>query len=668
MLQKLGRGAGGLGIAGKVAFAPVCVLVIFAVVSGIAVTGFMDTDRRMETVATDLAPDTTLATDLLIALNRQRLRLDAFMSTRDPEVAEEFSTFAEENATLLEQAQRRIQDPERAQLVNRLASGHQRYERIFREQVATPYLRGQEVVRAELDVAGPRATEVLRAFADEAREQSRYSLAYLARTAEAAVLEMRSETRGFLADADPQRLERASAAAEAALGELEELSQWSNIEGVSALVEASRGAVQRYRKGMAGLQESITEPMQVKRGELDPLGRELAGATRDLQAQVFSELTALSEEARASAGRQIVLTTVLTGGAIVLGLIIAAVMTRTVVRPVRRARDEIVAMLEAVQAGRGELGRRLRAGARDEAGELIAAINRFLDTLEALVGSIRGETDQLSTSAEELSSVTASSQQGAQRQREEMEQVATAVNQMAATSQEIARNASETAERTEAARRTAEQGRGTVNGTIESIDELAREVESGAEAVSALKAQSASIATVLDVIREVAEQTNLLALNAAIEAARAGEAGSGFTVVAEEVRHLAQRTQQSTGEIQKIIIGLQEGSERAVDIMNRSRESAQRTVSEASAAGDALSAISRHVGEIADMTTQVAGAAEEQTATTESIHQSVTRVAGVVDESVASSEQIRRASDGLSAMGERLRELVQRFQAGQQRA
>lgn len=667
MLQRIGGRDGGLGIAGKILVAPVCVLVIFAVVAGITITGFMDTDRRMETVASNLAPDSALTTDLLIALSRQRLRLDEFMSTRDPAVAEEFRDFGERAAELLGAAQSRIQNPGRAELVDRLQAMHERYDRLFAEQVASPYLQGRETVSGVLDVAGPRATERLRAFADAAREDSRYSLAFLARSAEAEVLNMRSEAQRFLSDADPARLQRAGEAAGQALAELEALGQWSNVEGVPELVDVTRAAVEHYRAGLAELEDAIAVPRRVKREQMEPLGQDIAAATRDLQGAVFADLTDLSEAAQASAAQQIVFTSTLTAGAIVLGLAVALLMTRTVVRPVRRARDEIVAMLEAIQTGRGDLGRRLSAGARDEAGELIVSVNRFLDTLEELIGGIRGETDQLSTAAEELSAVTGNGQRGAQRQREEMEQVATAVNQMAATSQEIARNAAETAGRTEEARKSAEQGRGTVNATIESIDQLAHEVESGAEAVTALREQSASIATVLDVIREVAEQTNLLALNAAIEAARAGEAGSGFTVVAEEVRHLAQRTQQSTGEIQAIISALQDGSERAVGIMNRSRESAQRTVSEASAAGDALSAISSHVGEIADMTTQVAGAAEEQTATTESINQSVTRVSGVVEESVASIEQISRASDELSAMGERLRGLVRRFQAVQEK-
>jgi methyl-accepting chemotaxis protein len=317
--------------------------------------------------------------------------------------------------------------------------------------------------------------------------------------------------------------------------------------------------------------------------------------------------------------------------------------------------------MDEIEQGRGDLSRRLPPGQNDEVGDLIAAVNRFIETLQGVVRGITGETAQLATAAEELSAVTASTREGVGRQRQDIEQVAAAMNQMAATAQEIARNTAAAAEAADTAQHNSEAGRAVVHATVEAIDALAAEVEHSAQAVLALKGDTDAITRVLEVIREVAEQTNLLALNAAIEAARAGEAGRGFAVVADEVRTLARRTQQSTGEIQSLIERLQTSAQGAAGGMEQGRERARATVGEAARAGDALSHIRESVGRIAEMNTQVASAAEQQTATSEDISRRVTSVNDVVSESVSAVEQIRRASEELAAMGERLRQLVGRF-------
>ena len=232
---------------------------------------------------------------------------------------------------------------------------------------------------------------------------------------------------------------------------------------------------------------------------------------------------------------------------------------------------------------------------------------------------------------------------------------------MTTTIQEVARNAAEAANAATTALAQTEKGQGVVQSTIDSIGGLASEIDRAASVINELEAQSVNIGSVLDVIRGIAEQTNLLALNAAIEAARAGEQGRGFAVVADEVRTLASRTQESTEEIQGMIESLQTGSQQAVKVMQESNVQAQTTVEQASEAGGALSDISSSVTTINDMNMQIANAAEEQGLVSEEVNRNVIRMNDEQGRVSESSAQISRAGEDLAQLAAQLQQLVQQF-------
>ena len=322
---------------------------------------------------------------------------------------------------------------------------------------------------------------------------------------------------------------------------------------------------------------------------------------------------------------------------------------------------EVISSLREMASGKGDLRRRLQSKQQDEVGELVQEFNRFVANLQQLIGEISGSVDGLNQAAQQMSAVTEESRQGVLKQQGDVDQVATAMNEMSATVQEVARNAMEAANAARDADAEAAQGKEVVAQAVGTIDRLANEVEEAAEVIHQLAQDSENIGTVLDVIKAIAEQTNLLALNAAIEAARAGEQGRGFAVVADEVRTLAQRTQQSTQEIQEIIEKLQAGAEKAERVMKVSRERAQSSVEESSRAGASLMSISEMVARINDMNTQIASAAEEQSSVAEEINRNVVAINDVAVKTAQSSDHLQKASEEVSVMAQQLRSLVGKF-------
>jgi len=339
-------------------------------------------------------------------------------------------------------------------------------------------------------------------------------------------------------------------------------------------------------------------------------------------------------------------------GILVIWFIIKAIVTR--LRQTQCAMDDIV-------SGEGDLTRRLDDTGTDEIAQLAKAFNAFVAIVQNIIQQVSGNTNRLADASERLTSVTNETSTGAGRQQQETDKVATAVNEMSASGQEVARNAVAAAQAAEDADGAANSGRKIVGQAMDAIDNLATEVENAGEVIDRVEKDSKRIGGVLDVIRDIAEQTNLLALNAAIEAARAGEQGRGFAVVADEVRTLASRTQQSTAEIQTMIERLQEGTHGAVQVMESSRDKAIQAVEQASRAGTSLEEINAAVASIKDLNSQIAAAAEEQSAVAENINQKVVSISDITDQSAAGAQQTASASNELNQLAEELQTLVGQF-------
>lgn len=298
-------------------------------------------------------------------------------------------------------------------------------------------------------------------------------------------------------------------------------------------------------------------------------------------------------------------------------------------------------------------------GAADEYAQISLAMYAQSAKIRTISGRIEDSIEQLSEVAASTSTASQLTSNSVNKQQMETEQLATAINQMAATVQEVAKNTEEAARAAEEAGRQTQNGGEVVQSTISAITKLADEIEASAGVIQRLEADSKEIGTVLDVIKGIAEQTNLLALNAAIEAARAGEQGRGFAVVADEVRNLALRTQESTQQIEGMIAKLQSGTQSAVDAMQQGREQAKNSVEQAAQADESLTNIRAAVDTIAQMNHQIAAAAEEQSAVAEEINQNISNISRVASETALVAQETTTNSLKLQDMAGQFDSVVQ---------
>ncbi len=314
-----------------------------------------------------------------------------------------------------------------------------------------------------------------------------------------------------------------------------------------------------------------------------------------------------------------------------------------------------------IAEGEGDLTRRLSIHAHDEFGSLGQSFNRFVERIHQSIREVASATSQVNAVAAQVVSASNASIDKADQQSSRTSSVAAAINQLGAAAQEIAQNAAQASQHSSEARGLAEDGQQVVGRTIEVMNQLSARISDSCGNISTLNEHTANIGQILDVISGISQQTNLLALNAAIEAARAGEAGRGFAVVADEVRNLAHRTQESAQQVQRLIEELQAGAQMAVSTMNQSREHSDHSVGIANQAGERLGSVTQRIGEIDGMNQSVATATEEQTAVVESINVDITEINTLNQEGVQNLQSTLRACNDLEHQVERLKHLVGSF-------
>ncbi|MEH6626039.1 MAG: methyl-accepting chemotaxis protein [Motiliproteus sp.] len=338
-------------------------------------------------------------------------------------------------------------------------------------------------------------------------------------------------------------------------------------------------------------------------------------------------------------------------------LAVCSLIARSITVPL----EETVEALENISAGDGDLTVRLDINAKDEISRLRGSFNRFVDKIHGVVVEVADASEKLADSAEQLATVTQNSSQNIVKQSDETDLVSQAVSHLAASIQEVASNAGLVSEAAEQADKEADRSQETLNTTVASINGVADRLENAVTVTHQLESDSENIGSILDVIRGIADQTNLLALNAAIEAARAGEQGRGFAVVADEVRSLAQRTQESTQEIQQMIEQLQAGSNQAAVVMNESRGETQSTADNAAKTMESLQTINDSISSIKSMCVEVASAAQEESTVADDINKNLDNMRELAHQTSVATQQIDGSSHELAGHAEQLRQVVGQF-------
>ncbi|WP_440831159.1 methyl-accepting chemotaxis protein [Pseudomonas fragariae (ex Marin et al. 2024)] len=479
-----------------------------------------------------------------------------------------------------------------------------------------------------------------------------------------ATMRLRLDVRRLIGQSDPQAKAATAARVKASREEmLKQSAAYAPL--VSNANEASLyQTVNTSTQKFASLLETVLEFSQkgdnagavmFTDANIVPITEALQTAVDELVQMNIDQAESLGADAMASYDSGFAFTVVIIIASLIITIILAVLLTRSIVTPLK----SLLSVNERIASG--DLRGDIPVTGDDEFSELQRATLAMQKNLRQTIGLIGNSSQQLASAAEEMNSITVQSSTGLGRQNQEIEQAATAVNEMTAAVDEVARNAAAASDAAKESNASTVRGAERVASTVTAIEKLSATVLATSADVQRLAGQSNDISKVLAVIRTIAEQTNLLALNAAIEAARAGEQGRGFAVVADEVRALAHRTQQSTQEIEQMIGAVLEGSEQATRSMQESCMGAQDTLGVAHEAGAALDDIARRIEEINDMNTLIATASEEQAQVARSIDHNLISIRDLSVQSTEGANQTSLASGELSRLAIEMNGVVTRF-------
>ncbi len=640
----------------KLAIVPVFLVAMLITLGVLSYFALTDIDNRMRAVTEDLAPESDLTSSLLQEIYRLRLTVKTYVKTGSSETAAEFSAQDSKTRDILAKAKAHIDNPERTQMLEQIIAHEKEYVDIFNRQVVTNQQQRAKLVTGILDVKGPEIEKIISQIMQSSFTDGDVQGAFFAGKNLRELLLARLYVSKFLLDNQADQAQRFQDEIVNTHTTMDELAAALDNLSYQSQVKQAAGLLSEYEQAANGVFEAINNRNQAI-VQLDNIGIEMAQITSDLQDNTMKSLSEAGDIAAKEVSQKIIFINIILLIAILLSAFITVIVTQSLLRTIR----EVVALLNEIADGEADLTQRLPVNGHDELTQLAKNFNRFVLRIQQLVAEVKDTTVQMVSASTQLNSVTHSATQDMSSQQNETQLVASAITEMAASAVEVAASADTANKLSEDAKAQALLGRETVTRATHSMRELASKVEASATTIEQLRNDSDKIGAVLDVIRAIAEQTNLLALNAAIEAARAGEQGRGFAVVADEVRSLASRTQESTKQIQQIIQTLQDRSGSAATMMGQSREATNSTVEQVTQVESALSTITEMVMSITHSVSQMAHAAEQQSTVVEEINMSINSVNDSANRTLTGVKQAASSANGLLGIGQQLDGLVSEF-------
>lgn len=602
-----------------------------------------------------LARDTNLASQLQANMLMVRMSVKDYLIKQSNHDLQQYHNYLDEMQIFLQDAKQEIQKPERAALISDVDSAIVTYKKAFDEVVALINQRNM-INDTQLVPNGETMKSVIEEIIKSAYQDGDSEASYHAGHVQEKMLVGRLFVAKFLQSNTESDYDVAIVNMKNELAnEVEDLDTYVKDSERRDLLTQFNQAHANYIKAMHDIHNLIIKRNSIINNTLDIVGPEVAKAVKDVKLSVMREQDKLGPELKANTDKSVKTTVFLAFAAIALGVGAAYSLTLYITKPIKQAAEAANRLAE------GDLTVSVVNTAKDETGVLLDAVQNTATNLKQMISTISNASVELASASEELAVVTEQTSQGIIQQEQETEMVVTAMSEMTATVHDVADNAANTADAASKANQEASSGSRIVGLAITSIASLADNVNQSSEKLNEVQSEVNNITNILDVIREISDQTNLLALNAAIEAARAGEHGRGFAVVADEVRSLAARTQDSTLEIQNIIELLISSTQNTVEVMKEGKEQADICIEQATDANKALEAITLAISMINDMSIQIAGASEQQSIVAEDINKNVVNVKRIAEENAVASSQTRSSSTEIAKLADNLNQLVAKF-------